>query len=514
MSLLEFTADGTMVHINTLNTDSEIVVSDDVYNAADIQIRGYKYNISGSNININPLTSSMRAEGHSEQLVNNYDGTFSMRDSSGVLQPILVKSITDGSLSYLHWALTFDHLFLVHPERSVTKTNLFDATETPVNDIGTNPVRYPKIDVYDNNTAFIAYIDVDTSKGVLSKIDFCNQTEEIVYEIERNWADYGADLWLDTVSFITKVEYDNIVYVVVCFYLYNSNPPDEDRLKFLIYNYTDDSVYESDTFYFSDVNNELESLSYAYTTPKIIDGKLLTTWDARRWSDVTPSPLPSICTFPTFIVDCSNSEIRRVDDYTVDTANYWPDAGFWGSGIDYDAGIYYFGLEDWESYGAGSALGAIIKINLATETTSLHTTTNTYYPYVIQGTENPYVVEFKFSSLKDHQLRSLPSLGLIDSGWTSPHSFSRGSWVMDECNNRLWIYQEPGSELISKTTSGAKTLQVNWGAGGTPYDCSSGEIVNLAMLAGNMMLYIRSYTYSPSCSQNEWYLLQEPIPCP
>jgi hypothetical protein len=230
--------------------------------------------------------------------------------------------------------------------------------------------------------------------------------------------------------------------------------------------------------------------------------------------------LPSVCPFPTFIVDCPNNTVTLIEDWTANNGAgwgwaIWPKGGYWGGAVDYTTGIYYFGTEDYYTAVGGTNNGALFKIDLSSETTSLVSFNSDYYPYVIQGTSKAYLVESKIANFNLHQLRAVPTLSLIGSSWTSPSSGYRvGSWVMDECNSRLWIYYDPGSEIISRSNGGAQTLQINWGGGSTPFSCSSSQRISIVLLAGKVLFIISSYKYSPSCYQCDFYILEANIACP
>lgn len=513
MGLIGMTYDSAneRLDINASQTTLDVTASSTITGGVDVTINGYTFEVAasgiitdGADVNIVPLMShnifSVGGYYH-EQVPADFEKTISMKDVTGTVIPTLVKSFSGSTLYVLEgYAVAFNYLFILN-DNSVHRISLIDETE----DI----ISYGDDDVYgdlrmtmgDQNTVYVTYFNDDngTYTARLSKIDFCESTETVINSINEEISYGGVTYTVSDVVYTCKVEYNDIEYIVSCFNCY-SDDSSGYRLVFVIYNITEDSVYESNPIAMNE-SYALDNFNNYTTSPKIHEGKVINTINTRTW-DTWPDPEPTTNVFPTFIVDCTDNSITLVNDYAVDTSAVWPDP-LWGSGIDHENNYYYFWLEDWTS----EINGALMRVNLSTNTTSLITTYSDNV-YIVQGLETCY-------GLKGYD-DNTPVMTIPGLSQRGTHRNKYNDWVVDDCNHVIWGYDDDSSPRLygAQTDLGTPiTVDISdWIV--SPFDYASSRYMQLFVLAGTAFVIVRSTQISPRLYQLDIYRLAENIPCP
>jgi len=501
---------GTTVNINTPGTTPEITVSEDVENGVDIKILGYTYQAAENgeqvDLTIEPLVSHniYQTGTYTEQIPTDFENGVSM---SGTLTENLIPTRLlelDGTGTNLPgYAVAFNYVYVLGLDNYIYRVSTIDGSIDTI-EIYPNASRFDDTIVLgDINTVYLIYNANADDEVRLQRVDFCSSSITTIYLRNTTISEDGTDWYQDDVPFICKVEYDNKEYIVATV----SYEPDDyenygDRFEVWIYNISDDEFTNLGLQKLED-NYLLENTFSQFTSPKVHEGKVIFTASPFRFK-VDPDPVqPSICMFPTYIVDCADKSIERINDYLVDTADGWP-TSIGHSGVDRTNNLYYFNLEDFPP---ASYDDALLKIDLDAKTTSLVATPENHY-YIRQGKDTCYAVE----DLGDDKLvRPIPGLGVTG---TLHDPYDRYG-VVDEQNGLIWTYDDTlsprvyGAGIIYRTPV---SLSISgWGA--TPFKYGSSKRVSFFIIGGTAFLSVRSLQSSPRLYQQDIYILRPNIAC-
>ena len=504
MSLLDFSYNFDLpgLNINTLGTYLDVTSSG---THANILVGGYTFNITGTSalgdIEFIPLISSnCRDRGlNINQCNTNFEIGFTMKDSSSFEPTTLHESDTlqNGI------GITFDALYLIYNDNFVYKFSTVDGTMLNQVEYGadSDSVSYETLVVYDHNTAYISYLRYkeSTYRKVLSKIDFCTNTETEIY----SWlVDYDSNDYLQYAMFTMKHVYEGEEVIIVADN-WTTDDDSGDSLKVIFYSITKNEITDLDRVPLNADGYALSWFFNYFTYPTFYEDKLIFTAGPQDWIGVDPSPLPTTCVFPTFILDITNKTVGRNDDITIDTGSIWPYV-LWGNCIDRDNGYYYYFLEDYKYLDPGTSQ-ALAKIDLNTNTGSIYLEDLTEFVYVLQGDTIGYGVS---ETGGVYTLVTIPDLTALV---TLSGDISGVRGLVDERNDRVWFYDEVNHVLLGYSTIGdaTKTITISW-VGGTPFRFANSQQADLLFLAGQVYFFAYSSEFPAGAGrQRDWYLLRE-----
>jgi len=526
--VLGFDCNAGWLDINTSKTFMDVSASGTM---AELTINGYHFDITGTTVNVLPNTSSnicvpSGVISASRQFPSEYEMGFSLKDVSS-LEPTLLRSFpsTSVNLEVPGIVYAFSHVFfLVHSDASTNtypagilyridliggSTETIDLTSSNYDTLGGDS----NLVVISRDIAY-GLMQKDVGGGTynltLTKFDFCDSSTEDVYTLSDMY-DFlsGGQNWVyqnDTIAMV-KVEYNDEVYIVAHFDAEDS-VDGHPRVFGFIYDVNADSTTEfGPENYYS---------TYDFSRLGDYDNPMQVYKDKAVWTanpyyfDTPPDPIPNICTFPTFIVDCTNKTVSVADSYTVDPSSVWPSAyQIWGNFIDYSTGEYYLWLEDFDI--SGNAECVKLDLDNISPTYSL-VSSRSYQVMLFQGANfgcgvsyeaTPYVVKF-------------PGLTKLSSITLNNLAYNRAAYFPDEKNDRLWAFDDDTIRGYSMTSiESATTISVNW-SGGTAFDYAYNKLARMYCLSGNIVVFVYSTlnsTFPYGSIQRDFYVLREDISC-
>lgn len=471
-----------------------------------VGIDGYNFSVSGSsqfqkimNIWVEPLISS-DITSIIDQRNTPFEKGFSVQDKTDPYTPRLVYRSA--------WfppqgvAATFDHLYLFQAGNSnVLKVPTFEdlvpsgnIISVDIGDGGGISSGFGSIVLQDENTAYVTYWDDDTLKLRLSKVDFCDREEEIIYEWD--WEKNNEAEYVSNSLFMVKNVYDGEEVLAIA-ENWDTDPTDGYKLHVIFYSITNDQITDLDLIRLHDTYDLNWFFNY-YTPPAFYADKVVFTAGPTGFDGVDPSPLPTICVTPTFILDTTNKTVTKVDDITVDTSTAWPYI-LWGGAIDRDTKKHYFWMEDYKTGGTPNALGCV---DLDAETGSVPVENLAYNVWILQG--DTYAYGRKYVVPLFTEIVSIPNLTIISSGLDAGTDDS--SAIVDEINSLVWMYNLDTNQLYGYSTDlGSRPDIIYTISGSGLFEYPDSRRVYLILLAGKFYIFVRSR--SGVTYQYDWYLL-------
>ena len=498
----DINAPGTVVNVRQSPTDVSI---------ADVMLHGYKFELDLANINIIPLISHAVDEIYNNefaQIVAPFEWGVTMKNVTA-LEPHLIAE-WDYGYHFYGIGFTFKSFFYTPVYYlGVPRLSRFEYVDSERYYVG-NSIDFGEIGhvfinnmiVYDNETAYVVFDDIDADTLNLAKADFCDNS----YEILESWnypTSYGGHTyeWAGHPQFMVRCKYGSTDCLVIEENWYAEDGEYDDyKLRIHIYDLNNQSMVYNQ---FLDLSNDTTYTNWwvGYRThPTIYEDKVIFTAILQQPEDRAEGG-ENYGYYPTFVIDCTNHTVTRANNYKMDDELIEPWGVPTGAGVDRNTGYYYFIAAPID---ADATLAGLVQMNVNSPSQHLHSSfaienAQTIYQgdksvYAINKDDNPAIIY------------SVPNLGVLGSVDNDYEGFA-----VDETNNRVWVYDD--DKLVGADLGGGadEEIAINWAGGSTPFDYETNRFARFFILAGTAYALIGSST--GTSIQRDWYLLKEEIPC-